>query len=823
MEALVAVAVMSIVLLVLVNAYQGAMKALTSSRIKKQVTQFAQSELQRYVAYSRMPRRHPDGSLNPDPSTGLQVPEGYNQIVSQAERQAHYPEELMGSESASFSKERFLFNRVLTVNTVNAGQADEHKVVKVVLSDTLPNPRFSPIEMETKIRKPDPAALDLRQAVDVGSLVVQALDSSPGNPPISLSNNPRVQLTGTSVITQPLPESGSYNFINLVTNIVYQLYFYASNYWPETRSDVTLSAGANTLPTVLLQPVYSGTVTVDVIDNDSELPLEGVRARIDYPSGFPPQPPHGPSVNSAYDPMTNPSGRATQAIPIPARGVSTFSGFRLYNLSKTNYFTEYPAAPITLSRFAAASFGPYRMYRYKSGVVRVRAQDAGGIPVPGAQVQAIDLGSEGGIILATNWDSDSDGAVELTVRTNFPGNAAAKTTSSRNVAIVVRRVLYQLRRVTQMVAADETRDLTVTLAPDQMIVSMNPASAAPELDRVGVPQGSSREFQAQTRYYGHSGNGNNFEGSIDILTFTPGGFSPISRNWTWVLQDNDKGYTTPPSPASSNTSDRITFTAGISANGNTQLDMTATYNFQYNGGNVGATPIGPATGPQTRAVAATAFIRIDPAVGGTPELAVTISGPSSMQPSESEDFAATATFGTNPLPPDLTYSWSLAGPGELPADPDERTVELRAGDSSHLGQTMTLTVTVFSASLGRSATASLPVTIAFPELTVSLPCSDSISQLGPYSEFEVEPSVSGGSGNYAYAWMLVNPVDGTELGASSPAGNLVSSLDNRQARFQSNVTGSVRLRLQVSDSVSGARAADQFCDINVQPSGASGG
>lgn len=135
-EILLGIAILSAVVLVVAVFYSSSTRALTGFRARRDAIGYAQAELSHWQALARL------GAV--DPASGLPVARGYASIVAD------------GLEHG----------------------VDEYRAVTVTLRDSRIPPRFSPVTMTTNIRRPDPAALDLRDVVDLVSLRVQLLDTA---------------------------------------------------------------------------------------------------------------------------------------------------------------------------------------------------------------------------------------------------------------------------------------------------------------------------------------------------------------------------------------------------------------------------------------------------------------------------------------------------------------------------------------------------------------------------------------------------------------------------------------------------------------------
>lgn len=891
-EAMIAIGVVALVILAFIGTYRVTNRSLTQSRVKKQVAQFVQADLQLLANLARLPERDVVGNLVL--AGGKPKVWGYNQIVSEPDQLNSYPRVL---QKETQNDSIYVLYRRLVVVVKNQGLPDEYKEVTVTLRDSQNPERFQPMSMTSNIRKPDIAGLDTRVAHDVASLTVAMVDEETASLICSTCGSPSAGLSGQG--TLPM-HAGPLSFGSLNTQTQYTATFTATGYWREIHGigpsqAVVLSVGSNEpsiLNPVTMQPVYYGTVTVRVSDTSSQL-LGGVEVKIDHPgTPFPLTHPHTGITNAAnYTQYTDETGIAGRVIAIPRQSSTTYggvgSGYRVTKLIKQGYFDKSPQQYFPITRNAVTGPLDFTMDPVRYAQLRVTVVDPSNVPINGVHVRVYahtdyysntDL-TNGNITPLFNyyggysdlWSKvDSNEVYFSSIPINTPSSVGDTT---RKVWVRVQKAGYKQVWVTQP-PADNTgltlsegveQALTVVLQPHALRLVMYPSSDP--INTIPVSISSTQFVVARACYAGDDGrsgintccNGDCSSGDapstsfcgcgeLDILKtkmanqqvlLWEGGVWKNCPTWQWGVPSGGVGYLLNYNPISvcpyfgaspgwpiTNTQDRTTFYPTNTGTG----DFTATVSMidwrmkEYN----------TASGSwMNTAFTLTATSSTYVAIGGVVvqrPLEMNLTGPNSVPPNPSGNgnysaYAAYVTIdgSTAGLPPLLKFKWTLSAPDSFQllwtgAVTGTGQNYMRAKSGGNTGDSTIMRACVYSPNTGcndcdannecsacneyNCKSVSKTVDIAIPTLNVSFPHSDDADPvLFPVdSQNNVGPvTVSGGSGLYAYSWVLLE-----EGGAYS--GDKASLSNSNASTVTVSVRHNVRLRLYltVTDTQSGA-------------------
>jgi len=444
-EAVIAVAVFGIVLLGAVQGFMSLSKTFTHSRVKSQALQFAKGELENFQKIARIPERDLAGMVPPNPK-----PIGFtNFVVASDETQETYPRQFFDQGTATSDEERLTLFRKVEVSTVNVNTPAEYRLVKVTLRDSVAPARFSPISVQTIIKKPASDALDIRTALGVVNIsgTITDVDTTNGIEDVTVTIG-----TGTYLRTSDTNEAGEYQFLNYIASQVqtYTIESAKAGYWPSKINNISL-AGLSELNNLngTMQKVYVTTVTVNVADLlDGASPLENATVEISFRNGAPPAVP-APFVNQpTYTALTNASGNATFNIPIPVNGQSTYTGYYIKKVSKFNYFYRLPNQDITIDRDAEVNAN-FQLVEMKFGnyAVTVTNNDAAPSPLQHAHVEILDYDTNQVILTGQNSENRASGSTDASGKISFtfvPVNSNLNpNATTRKVKLNIQRLTYQ--------------------------------------------------------------------------------------------------------------------------------------------------------------------------------------------------------------------------------------------------------------------------------------------------------------------------------------------------------------------------------------------
>jgi len=436
---MVGVGLFSILSLALMRAYLFNAKSVTQNRVKSQITEFAQGEIDNVTRLAHRPA-----------PTGEKVPYGYwHEVIGSTEALLDYPRQLMDAGASGADGKRFKLYRTVQVSTFTAEndslitsthtfkpeRPGEYRRVRVTLRDSVTPARFSPVTLETKVRRPNPDSLDMRQAVNA-QLAGKILDAKTNDP-----------LSGVYLRIEPGEHTavsnsqGEFFFPSLNTYTTgYVLTYTINNYWARSDALPQLSGGTNHFPSqgssVTLWPVQRAAVEVTVRDKITNNALPNARVYLDHAGPLPSARYNGPSYNT----LTNAQGKAHFSIPIPIAGQNTYDKYRLSVVERAGYLKEYTPngvlTPITLNLHTQLPEQVLiQMYPLKIAFFQVKVKTkVGGSPISGARVAALrDPWSE---VISKGWTLAS-GTITVAVPVN---TIADKTADQRRVMVFAQRV-----------------------------------------------------------------------------------------------------------------------------------------------------------------------------------------------------------------------------------------------------------------------------------------------------------------------------------------------------------------------------------------------
>jgi len=541
-------ALFSILILVVGRAMVGTGKSITQTRVKEQVLDFAQGELDNFARKAKAP----------NPVNGAREPYGYWQyVLSENETLVAYPRGLTEQDRNAAvantgvdNPNRYMLLRTVDVSTFvyeadgsetqlsdtafDPNRPGEYRRVVVTLKDSLASARFSPVVLETKIRRPHINALDYRQTdnaylrgrvmVPNGTGGLDPLENSyvrvgPGDHFAASGQDGRFQVEGL-------------NNLSLFTATVT-----SSNYWPGATSFTLSNPGLNTpasLNDIVLQPVKRATVTVMVTDKDTGRPLPGAKVSLFHPG---PLPSDRYTANS-YSRLTDGSGAARFLIAIPQAGLSNYDGFQVQMIERDGYIAEpsdngyiQPHA-FRLDGNSAYTYSK-ALYSLKFATVNVRVVEdtASMSPINGANIGILEE-LWGWSYITKAWTVAS-GTVTFLVPMN---SMAQKDALTRTVDVVARRLAYQgsIRRQFDLDLA-QAHDFVFKLKPHRFVVFFeDPAlDASSPGNRMSIPEGARLHRTCVGHYFGHDYFPEVNTGELRVNWQLPWGTEEMDREYRW--------------------------------------------------------------------------------------------------------------------------------------------------------------------------------------------------------------------------------------------------------------------------------------------------
>ena len=426
-EVVIAVAVFTIVILGAVQGFLSLSKSFMHSKVKNQALQFANDELENFQKIARIPERDSAGNVPPSPK-----PIGFTNFVvgDGAETLETYPRSFFSEGASAANEERLQLFRKVEVSTVNVNTLAEYRVVKVTLRDSISPSRFSPISVETIIKKPSPDALDIRSAMGVINISGTFLDEDSGG---GIPTAVVTIGTGTFMRETNTNDAGNYGFHNYIASQVqkYTITATREGYWPAEIEDISL-AGQNDLTiNGTMQTVYITTVNINVQDLLGGLsPIQGAAVEISYRAGVPPTVP-APLVNSAtYTGFTGADGNATFNIPIPVTSHDTHAGYYVKKISKTDYFSIMPDHDITLDKNSVLTVN-FNLVAKKYGNYTVNVKDTSSNSLQYTHVELLDFETNQVLRIGSNDENFARGSTDINGIITF-NNIAVNSTSDPN-------------------------------------------------------------------------------------------------------------------------------------------------------------------------------------------------------------------------------------------------------------------------------------------------------------------------------------------------------------------------------------------------------
>lgn len=826
-EVVVALAILGVALLAITQGFVTVSKALAQSKVKNQVLQFANAELEYYQKLARVPNYNLDGTVPSNP-----LPNGYVNLMQPDTGvvPTMYPKNLLGGAATSSDQERFQLFRKVVISTINAGKSDEYKEVTVTLSDSINPARFSPISVNTIIRKPDPSSLDSRRTVGKAFVIGTAIDKDTKAPIPginitlkTLDKDITIQYDSTT------GNDGKYSFpsINILSGMKFILSSSPYYMWPEEK-EVTISEGNNDLDKFEIQRVYVATVTANVINNQDESPIQDAQVDLSVPDGsLPPLPASSNMTNcSFYSKNTTCDGKSVFFIPIPVKNSNTYVGYCLTRISKPGYYDVAPNIPVDLDK-NNEKIANIEMVHIDYGrlSVHIKSQDGSNLNLSWAGVY--DNGNEsnqmlmnGGVSLVEN--TNLSGNVSFAkVPVNYPSGASVTT---RDVRVKVIRVGYKRKEQVITIQKDMPTNATIELEPHSMNFIVIPA---PSNGKITTGKSSLTTIKTRIEYKGHCSAPLDPDDYASALTAL--GATSMTRQWTWDIASTLYGKLSAISGAvydvqnddhfTSTRDDRIGFTSSLTNTGDTDLTTTASMRFRYNSSAPNSMEMGKVFGPNSTyivpPISNTTTISVIDTLA-VPTFNISISGPDKIPPQVSTNYTANPSY-SNGTPSDYVYSWCASGSYKEISNTSWKTCTLKAKNAP--GETITLSVNVMSDSLGLNKTVNKTITIEIPAVSISVsPTSADLAIISGKQIFTA--SSAGGVSPFSYNWQLVD-TSGNSIGMGDPTHGSISSNSDSSTQYSAPANPvSVILRATVTDNIGSTTSTD--VTINVAPSGYGG-
>jgi len=504
-EAFVAVTVLLITVLAVVKGLVLSTKSITDSRVRLRVVEFANADLRNFVVNTRVPTFTvggdisvtftPQGEAFTFEAAEFASPEQLEEGLSLAlaaelvfdvglelaaeelgQHSVWYPDQLESGEPSP-NEPRFLLNRQFEVERFQIvedddNNVDEYKEIRLTLSDTQSPARFTPVTIETIVRRLDPKSLDLREAEDITSLTCKAIyhhgDMEHGSEPIAgvtarLFKSDDLNMMITEKTTG---EDGTCSFPNLnpahtyVLKLTKQAGGDDEKFWPEMATNIQIGVGEENMVEVEMWPIYYAQLVVEVRsrtdpdwteDNWNDMtPLSGARILYRH-HGVLPEPEGLISVLGLKTSWWNPNEGTDEdgihsqlMIPIPQRGVTTYENYYIDHRQRTEYFDN-PENIELEEGLRLVKDNPTHVNTwldpYKLAQVRIKVVDNENDGVGGAYVTIHGMQDQDQSELVTGFTGGGGLTNLMNVRTNWMGNLG---NTERDIKITVRKLRYQL-------------------------------------------------------------------------------------------------------------------------------------------------------------------------------------------------------------------------------------------------------------------------------------------------------------------------------------------------------------------------------------------
>lgn len=857
-EVAIGIAFLGIVVLAIVKGLAYVSHSFTQSKIKQQALQYAQAEADHIVQLAKLPAVDPQGKMLTDrfekggvpidnPELTLPFPEGYMDIASLAETLVTYPQDLLAAgeykgvtpSSSNYNMEKKQYFRSVQVDTQNPSPTpgdvkNEYKTVRVTLRDSNDPPRFSPIMLNTVVRRP--SRLDDYETRDITNLAyiqgtVKDKDSGKPVPNATVRVYPGAMTAATD-------DAGRFRMRHLSTAVLYTSTVTATGYWPKTFAyGKYLQAGVNEVPAEWLQlkQFRYMWLNVHLTDGESGIGIEKVRVTVKHKLSSPlPSPPAILEGNNPWLDLyvfySDSSGLARYKIPIPGEE-DTYNGYQIIQVWHPQYLpgpatsnsTYVDDIPLTYSVDPTYALEKeYKLTKKKFTNLRVVLNGVG-TGTDKALVQVFDeecptfekynaadpisdCGSE--TLAACQNTTSASGSSAETLIQDIPVNTIYdQKADSRPVFVRAQRVGGEA--VISEVTIRKNVDNTLTIPMPKHTLLVQPAYVHSESGDHECAPNSTILVRAAGYYGGYSMD--EPHNVMDERHSLPGA-TDLNPRFNWMALN---GFVT---LSARGAGDRDSFYVDCKNGvvGSTYpVRVTGTFSYKYQGGLYGP------SGDQNVSSVADIPVRFIANVPADDGHWIDIYGPDSVPQGEEPISYTLASDLTMADIQTITWSWTGVGSWSKTGGSKSDTVYFIPGS---IKGTAVLSVSVTYSKNGESGTLNTAKTIlvGYGPLSVSLSCSG-LSQgnkMETGSSCNCTAVVSNGNPGYYVLWSLSK--SNTELGAYLALATEHDTPTSTNIVVAGQTAGDCTLKVQVTDSSNNKASADIPIKITT-PGGGTGG
>jgi hypothetical protein len=840
-ELLIASVIMSVAFLTIISSFGYITKSLVQTRYKAQVTNFAKAEIDDFEKTARVYGNIQNQFMGWDDlltARSLMKPLGKLTPAGIEYEIVSYPRKFSATESYQGDQKYSLKRTAAIVSTLGTGSY-ESKVLRVTLADSKTPPRFSPITIETRLKKPDISALDKRSSTDFGYITGTVTDTNNaalGGVIVTLKQG------NSQINTCTTAADGAYAFSNVLVPGPYTIVCTKTDYWTETSASFNIGAGANPRDPVLMQPVYKCTVEVHITKFEGGgnvgtalVLIAAIPLNSDFSNA-------GLTSELTQRGVDANTGIATYKIPIPIKGVNVTAYSQKVQVTSVKAndsalvdFTPNMKFDITKDGSIHLDITLYPVYYAKLNIYTYDA-DTAGIPALGhcwlyvydTFDAPLNTGTSNTPDARNNKRTDHNGRLQnFMVRTNTPGDINNVTRKTRNLNIMVKKVGYQVKYANHTIDCNNsTLIANIGLNKHKLTHSITfPAPLSLQYKNLldlniglNITQGGIQSFNYLFYYVGHCGTITPLSGSKPGVIGSE--ITDYKEYQQAVVSDPSLGYALAVLPSFDSTQSSASiinrFYASSANTGAVNIGHKVYIKYTYKAANLygdeeSDTPVEledtipsrmnvvlPGSGSDVYAVSIT---ETDQNYNNFSNPHPTI-----IFPTKTEYFRAGVTLnGTtiNETQNLVTYTWSIGGTAQgTTSSQNGKNIAITAGGASNLGLTITARVDV-NVNGQYAGSAETTLTINYTPLTCYyLPANDNI-QLAPFTGTRVYTAYpSGGFSPYKYYWSLIDEYDSSNLnfGATTLTPSSSDPALATKATYVAGLSGKYRIVLKVIDS-----------------------